>query len=53
MPLGWVEMELSLQDKTWLVAVVVLNTKTLVFPALLELDFIFFTGMQIYVAGGV
>ena len=52
-PLGWVEMELILQDKTWLLAVVVLDFKTLAFPALLGLDFVFFTGMQIDVAEGV
>lgn len=52
-PLGWSEMELSLQDKTWLLAVVVLDSKTLAFPALLGLDFVFFTGMQIDVSGGV
>lgn len=49
-PLDWVEMELSLQDKTWLVAVEVVNGKTLAFPALLLLDFVFFTGMYIDVA---
>jgi hypothetical protein len=32
-PLGWVELEMSLHDKTWLITVVVLDSRTLAFPA--------------------
>lgn len=41
------ELELSLQNKTWLVSVVVLDSNTLAFPALLGLDFVFYTGLQL------
>lgn len=41
-----------MQGKTWMVPVVVLDSKTLAFPALLGLDFMFFTGMLLDVAVG-
>ena len=44
---------MSLHDKTWLITVVVLDSRTLAFPALIGLDFLFFTGMQLDVAGGM
>ena len=44
---------MSLRDKTWLVTVVVLDSRTLAFPALRGLDFVLFTGMQLDVAGGM
>ncbi len=44
---------MCLQDRTWLIPVVALHSKSLAFPALLGLDFTYLTGMPWDVVAGV
>ncbi len=46
-PLGWTEMEVQVSNRNWVVPVVIMSEEMLVFPVILGLDFLFYSGLQI------
>lgn len=52
-PLGWGEVELTVQAAPVILPVAVLGAQTLAFPVVLGLDYIFFTGLQVDVRNNV
>lgn len=49
-PLGWVNVPITLHDKVFNIPAVILLAKALAYAVVLGLDFIFFNGLQINVA---
>lgn len=48
-PLGWIHQQICLHDHSFTLPIAVLSSKSLAYSVVLGLDFIFFSGMQIYV----
>lgn len=46
-PLGWIEIEVQVNNRNWVVPVVIMSEEMLVFPVILGLDFLFCSGLQI------
>lgn len=46
-PLGWTEMDVQVNKRNWVVPVVIMSEEMLVFPVVLGLDFLFYSGLQI------
>ncbi|KAI2647959.1 Retrovirus-related Pol polyprotein from transposon 17.6 [Labeo rohita] len=46
-PLGWTEMEVQINNRNWVVPVVIMSEEMLVFSVILGLDFLFYSGLQI------